>query len=161
MMSDHGERKIDTFFWLLIGFAVVYLIGHLVVAFTRDAFPPGQALQPVAQASTTTAAQVTTSSATTTPVRLVWDRLADCESGEWDRFGHPIPGTARWDDESGPYEGGVHWLNSTWLAAGGGRFARHASDATREEQIEIADSWLARTSWAQWPLCSRKIGARS
>lgn len=78
----------------------------------------------------------------------VWDRIAACESG------------GRWDDTRGGYEGGLHFLNSTWLRAGGGRFAQHAYQATREQQIAVAESWLARTSWAQWPVCSRKVGVR-
>jgi hypothetical protein len=78
----------------------------------------------------------------------IWDLIAQCESG------------GRWDDRRGGYEGGLHFLNSTWLRAGGGRYALHAYDATREQQIEIAQSWLERTSWSQWPVCSRKVGAR-
>jgi hypothetical protein len=89
----------------------------------------------------------------------VWDAVADCESGDWDADGNVIAGTARWDDRRDGYEGGVHWLHSTWIRAGGGRFAVHANDATREEQIEVANDWLARTSWSQWPVCSRKVGA--
>lgn len=89
-----------------------------------------------------------------------WDDMADCESGDWDANKHPIAGTARWDDQRGGYEGGLHFLNGTWLQAGGARFAQHAYDASREQQIEIADSWLARTDLGQWPKCSFKIGAR-
>ncbi len=89
-----------------------------------------------------------------------WDEMGDCESGDWDRQAHPIAGTARWDDRRGGYEGGLHFLNGTWLQAGGARFAQHAYDATREQQIEVAEDWLARTSLAQWPKCSYVIGAR-
>lgn len=78
----------------------------------------------------------------------VWDRIANCESG------------GRWDDTRGGYEGGLHFAHDTWVRAGGRRFAEHAYQATREQQIEIAVGWLARTSWAQWPVCSRKVGAR-
>lgn len=80
--------------------------------------------------------------------RNVWDAIAQCESG------------GRWNDTRGGYEGGVHFLHSTWVAAGGRKYAEHAYQATREQQIEIAQAWLARTSWAQWPVCSRKVGAR-
>jgi hypothetical protein len=77
----------------------------------------------------------------------IWDRVAACESG------------GRWNDTRGGYEGGVHFLNDTWLRAGGRRFAEHAYEATREQQIEIAQSWLERTSWhSQWPVCSRRLG---
>lgn len=77
-----------------------------------------------------------------------WDAIARCESG------------GNWQDTRGGYEGGLHFLNSTWLRAGGARFAQHAYDATREQQIQVANEWLARTSWEQWPVCSRKVGAR-
>lgn len=116
-----------------------------------------------------TSSTVTTTTPTTVAVKekqvpvasdWTWDDMGDCESGDWDRDGHPIPGTARWDDQSAGYEGGLHFLNSTWLRAGGGRFAVHAYDATREQQIEVAQDWLNRTSLAQWPVCSYKIGAR-
>jgi hypothetical protein len=78
----------------------------------------------------------------------IWDRIAGCESGR------------RWNDRRGGYEGGVHFLHSTWVAAGGRRFAEHAYQATRAQQIIIASSWLARTSWLQWPACSRRLGLR-
>lgn len=76
----------------------------------------------------------------------IWDCIAAHESG------------GNWRDASGGYEGGLQFLNSTWLAAGGGRFARHAYDATPAQQVEIARSWLARTSWSQWPNTSRACG---
>lgn len=105
-------------------------------------------------------------SSTSRPValvdRAVWLRIADCESGDWDDT-YPygvVPGSARWDDRRGGYEGGLHFLNDTWLRAGGGRYTLHAYDATPDQQIEIAQAWLGRTSWNQWPVCSRKVGAR-
>lgn len=89
-----------------------------------------------------------------------WDRLADCESGDWDRHGHPITGTARWGDARAPYEGGLHFLPSTWLGYGGAVYAEHAYDASRAEQIAIARRVLADQGPSAWPVCSRKIGAR-
>lgn len=78
----------------------------------------------------------------------VWDRLAQCESN------------GRWNLNVGTFDGGLQFLPSTWLAAGGGKYAPYAWQATREQQIAIAESWLAKTSWAQWPACSRKLGLR-
>lgn len=78
----------------------------------------------------------------------VWDRLAKCESG------------GNWSETSGTFEGGLQFLNSTWLAQGGGKYARHAYDATREEQIAIAKKLQAAAGWGQWPVCSSKIGLR-
>lgn len=78
----------------------------------------------------------------------IWDRIASCESG------------GNWSSTGGSYEGGVQFLHSTWVAAGGRRYAEHAYQATREQQIAIASSWLAKTSWSQWPACSRRVGVR-
>lgn len=80
----------------------------------------------------------------------VWDRLAQCESrGQW----HIHTGNG--------YEGGLQFLNSTWLSMGGGQYAKHAYQATREQQITIAEKTLAASSWAQqWPDCSKKLGLR-
>lgn len=81
--------------------------------------------------------------------RGVWDRLAACESG------------GNWQTNTGNgYSGGLQFLPSTWRAAGGTRYAPTAHQATREQQIAVAEEWLAKTSWAQWPACSRKLGLR-
>lgn len=77
-----------------------------------------------------------------------WDAIAACESGQ------------RWDDTRGGYEGGLHFMPDTWVRAGGRIYAEHAYEATRGQQIEIAQAWLERTSWAQWPTCSRNLGLR-
>lgn len=94
------------------------------------------------------------------PARGLWYRLADCESGDRDRQGEPIAGTARWGLHNPPYEGGLQWLPSTWRLAGGTKYAASARFATPEQQIAVAKAWLARTSWGQWPTCSRIVGAR-
>lgn len=101
-----------------------------------------------------------TSPAPTHAEPVDWDYIADCESGDWDAHRHVIRGTARWNDQRAGYEGGLHFAHATWIRAGGGRYALHAYDATREQQIEIAAAWLERTSLAQWPVCSIKTGAR-
>lgn len=82
------------------------------------------------------------------PGDSVWYRLAQCESG------------GRWNIENPPYSGGLQFLPSTWRMAGGTRYAPRPSQATPAQQIQIAKEWLARTSWAQWPACSRKLGLR-
>lgn len=79
----------------------------------------------------------------------VWDRLAQCESG------------GNWQVNTGNgYSGGLQFLPSTWRAAGGTQYAPLPHQATREQQIAVASSWLAKTSWAQWPACSRRLGLR-
>lgn len=79
----------------------------------------------------------------------IWYALARCESG----------GDWSYNGPSG-FDGGLQFLPSTWLAAGGGKYAPFAYLASPGEQIAIAKAWLAKTSWAQWPACSRKLGLR-
>lgn len=78
-----------------------------------------------------------------------WDRLAECESG------------GRWDIDTGNgYYGGVQFSPSTWRAFGGGEFARNAHQASREQQIVVAERTLAVQGWNAWPSCSRTTGVR-
>ncbi len=75
-----------------------------------------------------------------------WDALAQCES------------EGRWNLNTGNgYYGGVQFSAATWRQAGGTGLPHQHS---RETQIAIAESWLAKTSWSQWPFCSRKLGYR-
>lgn len=76
----------------------------------------------------------------------VWDRLAQCESGgNW----HIATGNG--------YYGGLQFSASTWRAMGGSGLPHQAS---REEQIAVAERTLHSGGWSQWPACSRKIGMR-
>lgn len=88
----------------------------------------------------------------TQPVKAtneIWDQMAKCESG------------GNWSTNTGNgYYGGLQFTAATWAAAGGTKYSSLPHLATREEQIAIADSWLARTSWGQWPGCSSKLGLR-
>jgi hypothetical protein len=78
-----------------------------------------------------------------------WDRVAQCESG------------GRWDINTGNgYHGGLQFSPRTWTAFGGGEFAPVAYQATRAEQIVVAERVLAKQGWNAWPVCSRKAGAR-
>lgn len=97
------------------------------------------------------------------PPRTVWDRLADCESGRWDRRGRPIPGTARWDDgisRRSFYEGGLHFHPQTWERFRDPDMPAHAGAATREQQIRVAERVLDAQGWRAWPVCSRKLRLR-
>lgn len=78
-----------------------------------------------------------------------WDRVAQCESG------------GRWDINTGNgYHGGLQFSPRTWSGFGGGEFAPVAYQATRAEQIVVAERVLAKQGWGAWPSCSRKVGAR-
>lgn len=89
-----------------------------------------------------------------------WARMADCESGAWDRYARPIPGTARWNDRRGGYEGGLHFAPSTWDANRAPDMPRNGADASVWQQVWVAEHVLARQGWRAWPVCSRKIGVR-
>ncbi|MDN5749296.1 MAG: LysM peptidoglycan-binding domain-containing protein [Pseudonocardia sp.] len=78
-----------------------------------------------------------------------WDRLAECESG------------GQWDINTGNgYYGGVQFSPSTWRAFGGGEFAANAHQASREQQIVVAERTLAGQGWNAWPSCSHQAGVR-
>ena len=57
-----------------------------------------------------------------------WDRVAYCEErGDWTVVGRN-------------YSGGLGFANSTWNAWGGQQYAPYAGQATRQQQILVADS---------------------
>lgn len=87
----------------------------------------------------------------------VWLALAACES-TGDRDGRPPHRiNKRAYSPKGPYYGALQWLMSTWRSAGGTGDPR---DASLEEEIARGKAWLAKTSWRQWPSCSRALGLR-
>ncbi len=69
-----------------------------------------------------------------------WDAIAQCESG------------GRWDLDS-TYDGGLQFHPDTWLGYGGGSYARYAWQATREQQIAIAERVLDGQGPGAWPHC--------
>lgn len=82
-----------------------------------------------------------------------WSALAQCESG----------GNWAYNGSSG-FDGGLQFLPSTWnmakvLVAGASQYA-YAWQAPAVVQVRVAQAWLARTSWAQWPACSAALGLR-
>ncbi|GAB3708853.1 DUF3235 domain-containing protein [Corynebacterium nasicanis] len=79
-----------------------------------------------------------------------WDRLAACEAG------------GNWHINTGNgYHGGLQFSPSTWRAYGGGEFAPYAYQATREQQIAVAERTLAGQGWGAWPACSARLGLNS
>jgi hypothetical protein len=73
-----------------------------------------------------------------------WDAIAACESG------------GNWATNTGNgFEGGLQFTHSTWVGAGGREFAEHAYDATREQQIVVAERVLASQGIGAWPTCGR------
>lgn len=79
-----------------------------------------------------------------------WDRLAQCEAG------------GNWGINTGNgYQGGLQFSPTTWTAHGGGEFASTANQATREQQIVVAERVLASQGWGAWPSCSSQLGLSS
>ncbi|MDO5731410.1 resuscitation-promoting factor Rpf1 domain-containing protein [Corynebacterium sphenisci] len=79
-----------------------------------------------------------------------WERLAQCESG------------GNWSINTGNgYYGGLQFSASTWNGYGGQEFAPYANQATKDQQIWVAEKVLAAQGWGAWPSCSAKLGLHS
>lgn len=77
----------------------------------------------------------------------VWDQLAQCESG------------GNWHINTGNgFSGGLQFHPQTWTSLGGGEYAPEAWQASREQQIVIAERVRAAQGWGAWPACSAKLG---
>jgi len=78
----------------------------------------------------------------------VWDRLAECESG------------GNWAINTGNgYYGGLQFNKGTWDAYGGERYAAYPHQASREEQIAVAERVRDdRGGYGAWPSCSAQLG---
>lgn len=74
----------------------------------------------------------------------VWDAIAQCESnGNWQT------------DTGNGYYGGLQFTLSSWQAYGG---TGNPSQASRDEQIAIAQKLQASQGWSAWPVCSIRAG---
>ncbi|KAA5836965.1 transglycosylase family protein [Saccharopolyspora hirsuta] len=83
------------------------------------------------------------------PTSGVWDKLAQCESG------------GNWAINSGNgYYGGLQFNKSTWDAYGGDQYAPYPHQASREQQIAVAEKVRAARGggYGAWPGCSSKLG---
>ncbi|GAB3208759.1 transglycosylase family protein [Nocardia tengchongensis] len=74
-----------------------------------------------------------------------WDGVAQCESG------------GNWGINTGNgYYGGLQFSQSTWAANGG---AGSASNASKAEQIRVAENVLASQGVGAWPVCGQYLRA--
>ncbi len=78
----------------------------------------------------------------------VWDRLARCESG------------GNWSSSVSLYEGGLQFHPSTWDRNKPAGYPDAAYQASRAQQITVAERVLARQGWGAWPACASKLGLR-
>jgi len=77
----------------------------------------------------------------------VWDELAQCES------------SGNWATNTGNgYYGGLQFSYSTWHGYGGGAYADYPHQATREEQIAVAERLRDARGYQPWPACRVKLG---
>ncbi|MEU7553779.1 transglycosylase family protein [Streptomyces sp. NPDC044571] len=71
-----------------------------------------------------------------------WDRVAQCESG------------GNWAINTGNgYYGGLQFSSSTWAAYGGKAYAAQANQASKAQQIAIAEKVLKGQGKGAWPSC--------
>ena len=93
----------------------------------------------VALSATAANAAVPTAASTST-----WDSLAQCES------------SGNWGINTGNgFAGGLQFTPSTWAAYGG---TGSAANASREQQIAVAERVQASQGWGAWPACAAKLG---
>jgi uncharacterized protein YabE (DUF348 family) len=87
------------------------------------------------------------------PNDSIWDAMARCESG------------SRWDavrrvNSRLSYYGGLQFHPDTWNRNRPADFPAFANEASRDQQIVVAERVLARQGWGAWPSCARRLGLR-
>ncbi|MFE4518570.1 transglycosylase family protein [Kitasatospora sp. NPDC056783] len=89
---------------------------------------------------------LTATGASAAPVST-WDAVAQCESG------------GNWSINTGNgFYGGLQFTSSTWKAYGGTAYAAQANQASKGQQIAVAEKVLASQGPGAWPVCSKKAG---
>lgn len=79
-----------------------------------------------------------------------WDAVAQCESG------------GNWSINTGNgYYGGLQFASSTWAAYGGTQYAAQANQASKSQQIAVAEKVLASQGKGAWPVCGKGLSGAS
>jgi LysM repeat protein len=103
--------------------------------------PPVPAAVSIPQASPPAAAPVS-SAAPASSGGANWSAIAACESG------------GNWSASTGNgFYGGLQFTEQTWLGYGGGQYASSANQATKAQQIAVAERVLAGQGIGAWPTC--------
>ncbi|MGW2446026.1 transglycosylase family protein [Streptomyces sp. NPDC001675] len=77
-----------------------------------------------------------------------WDAVAQCESG------------GNWAINTGNgYYGGLQFSASTWAAYGGTQYAGQANQASKAQQIAVAEKVLAAQGKGAWPVCGKGLSS--
>ncbi|WP_079405108.1 LysM peptidoglycan-binding domain-containing protein [Streptomyces sp. 3211] len=75
-----------------------------------------------------------------------WDKVAQCESG------------GNWAINTGNgYYGGLQFSSSTWAGFGGKSYAPQANQATKAQQIAVAEKVLKSQGKGAWPSCGKGL----
>jgi len=103
----------------------------------------GTKKRPVAKTESSSSSSSTSSSSSGAGINLareaMWDRIAQCES------------TGRWSINTGNgYYGGLQFNLQTWLSVDGDDFAYYPHQATRAEQITVANRLYAIRGTQPW-----------
>ncbi|GHD12290.1 LysM peptidoglycan-binding domain-containing protein [Zhihengliuella salsuginis] len=107
--------------------------------FTRAGIAGSAAAFVLAGAAVGVAAAPASAASTST-----WEALAECESG------------GDWSINTGNgYYGGLQFSMSTWQGFGG---TGNPADASKSQQIAVAEQVLATQGWGAWPACSAELG---
>jgi hypothetical protein len=149
--------------WVGLGVVVALTAAMTIGTILRTGTPggvtsapsaPAAAATPSAQAPATTAPSGAQAGAPVPPADTAdsgtpvstWDKVAQCESG------------GNWATSTGNgFHGGLQFTASTWRSFGGSGMPHQAS---RTEQIAVAERVLDAQGWKAWPACSRKLGLR-
>lgn len=74
----------------------------------------------------------------------IWDRIAACET------------QGNWSMQGSAFSGGLGFANSSWSAFGGHEFAPNAGQATREQQIIVAERIRSSVGLGAWG-CAKRL----
>ncbi|GGN37603.1 LysM peptidoglycan-binding domain-containing protein [Streptomyces fuscichromogenes] len=106
---------------------------------------PSKAVRAIAVAGVTgvaVAAPLMAAGSASAATASEWDAVAQCESG------------GNWAINTGNgYYGGLQFSASTWAAYGGTQYAAQANQATKAQQITIAEKVLGAQGKGAWPVC--------
>lgn len=77
-----------------------------------------------------------------------WDAIAQCES------------SGNWSTNTGNgFSGGLQFTQSTWDAYGGQQYAGSANQASRDQQIAVAEKVAQGQGMGAWPVCGGNGGS--
>ncbi|WP_046731701.1 transglycosylase family protein [Streptomyces humi] len=110
---------------------------------------PSKAVRAIAVAGVTgaaVAAPLMAAGSASAATASEWDTVAQCESG------------GNWSINTGNgYYGGLQFSASTWAAYGGTAYAPQANQASKAQQIQVAEKVLAAQGKGAWPVCGKGL----